>query len=287
MSMDKSKLRKLLLCEFTIMRLVGSLVFIYVTVLLFAYFFADRFVFPRKKSSYSDSPEIIKVEVGDRISLSALYLEAPDSEFTILYSNGNGEDIGDLRDIFETFQSAGYSVFAYDYRGYGTSDGKASEKSFYEDAGVVYSYLVNKLNKPPEKIIVLGRSIGCAAAIDIASREKVAGLILESAFTSAFRVVMPIVPFPFDKFNNIDKIDKVGCPILFIHGRADTIVPFSHGLSLFEKANETKMSFWVEDAGHNDLFSVADVKYWEVLREFKEMISGNDGGTKGGNGQNN
>lgn len=285
--MDKRKLRKLLVGDFTIMRLIGSLVFIYVTVLLFAYFFADRFVFPRKKSSYTDSPEIIKIDVGDGVSLSALYLEAPDSEFTILYSHGNGEDIGDLREIFENFQSSGYSVFAYDYRGYGTSDGMVSEKSFYEDAGAIYSYLVNELKKPPEKIIVLGRSIGGAAAIDIASKEKVAGLILEGAFTSAFRVVMPIVPFPFDKFKNIDKIDKVRCPILFIHGRDDTIVPFSHGLSLFEKANEPKLSFWVEDAGHNDLFSVADVKYWEVLRKFKEMISSNAGAAKDGDGEDN
>ena len=280
--MDKRKLRKLILGDFTIMRLVGSLVFVYVTVTLFAYFFADRFVFPRKKSSYTDNPEIIKIEVGDGVNLSALYLEATRSEFTILYSHGNGEDIGDLREIFKTFRSAGYSVFAYDYRGYGTSGGKVSEKNFYEDAGVVYSYLVNELKKPPEKIILLGRSIGAAAAIDIANREKVAGMILEGAFTSAFRVAMPIVPFPFDKFKNIDKIDKVRCPILFIHGREDTIVPFSHGLSLFEKANEPKLNFWVEEAGHNDLFSVADVKYWEVLSEFKEMISGNTGVAKDG-----
>ncbi len=285
--MDKRKFRKLLLGEFSIMRLVGSLVFIYVTVLLFAYFFADRFVFPRKKSSYSDSPEIIKIEVGDGISLSALYLEAPGSEFTILYSHGNGEDIGDLREIFENFRLSGYSVFAYDYRGYGTSAGRVSEKNFYEDAGVVYNYLVNELKKPPEKIIALGRSIGGAAAIDIASREEVAGLILEGAFTSAFRVAMPIVPFPFDKFKNIDKIDKVQCPVLFIHGRDDTIVPFSHGLSLFEKANEPKLSFWVEDAGHNDLFSVADVKYWEFLRKLKEMIRDNGGAAKGGDGKDN
>ncbi|MHC4212553.1 MAG: alpha/beta hydrolase [Planctomycetota bacterium] len=285
--MDKSKLRKLLVGEFTIMRLVGSLVFIYVTVLLFAYFFADRFVFLRKKSSYIDNPEIIKIEVGDGVNLSALYLKATRSEFTILYSHGNGEDIGDLREIFENFQSAGYSVFAYDYRGYGTSDGRASEKNFYADAGVVYSYLVNELKNPPEKIIVLGRSIGGAAAIDIASKEIVAGLILEGAFTSAFRVAMPIVPFPFDKFNNIDKIDKVRCPVLFIHGRDDTIVPFSHGLSLFEKANEPKRSFWVEDAGHNDLYSVADVKYWENLKKFEKMISNNGEAAMDGDGKDN
>ncbi len=285
--MDKSKLRKMLVGDFTIMRLVGSIVFVYVTVLLFAYFFADRFVFPRKKSSYSDSPEIIKIEVGDGVSLSALYLEATASEFTILYSHGNGEDIGDLREIFENFRSAGYSVFAYDYRGYGTSGGKVSEKSFYKDAEAVYSYLVNELKKPPEKIIVLGRSIGAAAAIDIASKEDFAGLILEGAFTSAFRVAMPIVPFPFDKFNNIDKIDKIRCPVLFIHGKEDAIVPFSHGQSLFDKANEPKLSFWVEDAGHNDLFSVADVKYWEVLKEFKKMISSNSGAARDADGKDN
>jgi fermentation-respiration switch protein FrsA (DUF1100 family) len=270
--MEKSKLRKMLVGDFTVRRLVGSLVFIYLAILFFAYFFADRIIFIGKESSYSDSDEIIKISTDDGTKLSALYLESPKSEFTILYSHGNAEDIGDLRAIFETFRTYRYSVFAWDYRGYGTSEGRASEGTLYSDVRAVYRYLVNELNTQPAKIILLGRSLGGAAAIDLAGSEEVAGVIAECPFTSAFRTVSIMRLMPFDKFENIDKIDKVRCPILIMHGRNDTVVPFSHGEALFAKANEPKLNLWVDDAGHNDLFAVADVKYWAAVNKLQQMI---------------
>jgi fermentation-respiration switch protein FrsA (DUF1100 family) len=95
---------------------------------------------------------------------------------------------------------------------------------------------------------------------------------MESAFTSAFRVLTRIEILPFDKFPNIAKIKKVRCPVLLIHGREDDIVNFYHGQVLFAAANEPKRSYWVEQAGHNDLALVAGRRYFEELRNFADSI---------------
>jgi fermentation-respiration switch protein FrsA (DUF1100 family) len=275
--MDKRKIRKILVGDFTIKRLVLSLVFIYVSLVLFVYLFSGRMIFwgQSRQSSYRDGPEILKIKTKNGAEISALFLAAPNSEFTILYSHGNSEDIGDIRKVLETFRDKGFSVLAYDYRGYGTSGGRASEKNAYEDVEAVYEYLVGKLGCSPGQIIALGRSLGGAVAMHLACREKLAGLILESSFITAFSVVTYVPLLPFDKFRNIDKIKEVQCPILIIHGKDDRIVPFWHGKKLFEAANEPKLEFWVGGAGHNDLFWVADTRYWDIIREFTGVIQAN------------
>jgi abhydrolase domain-containing protein 17 len=278
--MDKRKIRKILVGDFTIKRVVLSLVLIYACLLLFTYLFSDQIIFwgQERQSSYEDKPEILKIKTKDGEEISALYLSEPNSEFTILYSHGNAEDIGDIREVLEMFRDKGFSVLAYDYRGYGTSDGCASEKNVYEDIEVAYEYLVGELGCPPDRIIVLGRSLGGAVAIHLACREKLAGLILESSFITAFRVVTRVPLIPFDKFRNIDKIKQVRCPVLVIHGKDDRVVPFWHGEKLFKTANEPKLKFWVDGAGHNDLFWVAGSRYWDIIKEFTGIIQVNSRG---------
>jgi len=273
--MDKRKIRKILVGDFTIKRLIQSLVFIYVSLLLVAYFFSDRIIFRAQESSYEDGPEILKIETENGAEISALYLLEPNSEFTILYSHGNAEDVGDIREFLEIFRDKGFSVLAYDHQGYGTSDGRASEKNAYEDIEAAYGYLVRELGSFPDQIIALGRSVGGAVAMHLACREKLAGLILEGSFITAFRVITRIPLVPFDKFRNIDKIKKVQCPVLIIHGKDDRIVPFWHGEKLFKTANEPKLKFWVDGAGHNDLFWVAGTHYWDIIKEFTSMVQAN------------
>ena len=273
--MDKRKIRKILVGDFTIKRLVLALVFIYASLLLVAYFFSDRIIFRAQESSYEDGPEILKIETEDGAEISALYLLEPNSEFTILYSHGNAEDVGDIREFLEMFRDNGFSVLAYDYRGYGTSGGRASEKNAYEDIEAAYEYLVGELGSSPDQIIALGRSVGGAVAMHLACREKLAGLILEGSFITAFRVITRIPLVPFDKFRNIDKIKKVQCPVLIIHGKDDRVVPFRHGEKLFKTANEPKLKFWVDGAGHNDLFWVAGTHYWDIIKEFTSMVQAN------------
>jgi hypothetical protein len=124
------------------------------------------------------------------------------------------------------------------------------------------------LNVAPDRIIPLGRSLGGAAATHIAAGRPVAGLILESTFTSGQKMLTPVRIFPFDRYLNLERLTKVRCPVLVIHGTADMTIPFRHGEALFAAASEPKRSFWVAGAGHNDLYFTAGAEYEKRLREF-------------------
>ncbi|MEH2239742.1 alpha/beta hydrolase [Nostoc sp.] len=273
--MDKQQLIKLLIGDFTWQRLVKSLIFIYIFFAVFVYFRADSMIFLSQPSSYQDDAGIIKLRSGENTNISATYLLNNKAKYTILYSHGNSEDLGDIKQILEKLHAWGFSVFAYDYRGYGTSQGKPTETHAYEDIDSAYNYLTQNLKIPPERIIVLGRSVGGGSAVNLAMRKPVAGLIIESSFISAFQVIVPFRILPFDKFPNLDNIKKVKCPILVIHGKADDIIPFAHGEKLFNAAISPKLYLWVEKANHNDLFQVAEEKYRQTLQEFTNLVKTN------------
>lgn len=253
--------------------MIFILVLIYVGLGGYAYFFADKIAFQPPPAAYKDSSEILKLKAEDGNTISAIYLSSPDAEFTILYSHGNAEDLGDVRPVLEIIRRAGISVFAYDYPGYGTSSGRPSEQSAYRAEDAAYDYLIKQLNVPANRIIAYGRSLGGAVAIDLAARKPVAGLVVESSFVSGFRVLTRIPIFPFDKFPNLDKIKRVNCPTLVIHGRNDEVISFWHGERLFQEANEPKMALWVDGADHNDVPEVAGHKYVEALQKFSGMLN--------------
>ncbi|MDY7014645.1 MAG: alpha/beta hydrolase [Cyanobacteriota bacterium] len=271
--MNKARLKQLLVGQWSWWRLARSLVFIYTCVALYVFLTADRKIFIPQPASYRDTEEILKLTVPNGNKISARYLSNPTATYTILYAHGNAEDLGDIEPILQILYDAGFSVFAYDYRGYGTSEGHPTERHAYEDIDAAYSYLTQKLGISPQKIIAYGRSVGGGSAVDLASRQPVAGLILESTFTQAFRVVIPFPVFPFDKFRNLDKIQNITCPVLIIHGMEDTTVPFSHGRQLFQAAPEPKLFLGVEGASHNDLVWVAGERYLQALREFARVLS--------------
>jgi fermentation-respiration switch protein FrsA (DUF1100 family) len=175
-------------------------------------------------------------------------------------------------------RAAGFSVLAYDYQGYGTSEGKPTEQRVYDDADAAYNYVTQVLHVAPSHVIAMGRSLGAAVAIDLASRRPVGGLVAQSAFTTAFRVLTQVPLLPWDKFNSISKIAKVHCPVLIMHGRADEVVPFSHGEKLFAAANEPKQAYWVEHGDHNSLQMFAGSRYFEELTAFANELDTGRGG---------
>jgi abhydrolase domain-containing protein 17 len=273
--MDKKQLKKLLIGDLTWKRMLQSLIFIYAFVAIYIYFRADSMIFLPQPSSYQDNEDILKIKTEDNKNISAIYLANSQAKYTILYAHGNAEDLGYIQPRLKKIRDLGFSVFGYDYRGYGTSEGTPTEKAAYQDIDSVYNYLTQKLNISPQEIIVFGRSVGGGSAIDLAARKPVAGLIVEGSFTSIFRVVVPVPLLPFDKFTNLDKIKKVKCPVLIMHGTIDKVIPFSHGEKLFAAVSSPKLSLWVEAAGHNDLFFVAGEKYWQMLKKFANLVEKN------------
>jgi len=270
--LDRRQWRRLLIGDFTLKRGVRSLLFIYVTITLYLYFFSDRMIFIPQPSSYQDSPALLYLNTPDNQKITATYKFNPDATYTLLYAHGNAEDLGDIEPVLNLLYDAGFSVFAYDYRGYGLSEGRPSEANAYEDIEAAYLYLTTELNVSPNRIIAFGRSVGGGSAVDLASRFPVAGLILESSFTQAFRVVIPFPLFPFDKFRNQAKLKQIQVPVLIIHGTADEVIPFTHGQALWETANPPKYRFWVENAGHNDVPWVDSETYVKQLKEFARSL---------------
>lgn len=267
-----SRMRRLLIGEWSWKRLVRSLLFIYLCFALYVYFRADSMIFLPPPVSYQDTPEIIKVLVGDRDQISAIHLTNSQAKYTLLYSHGNAEDLGDIRPLLEELNRWGFNIFAYDYRGYGTSDGKPSERNPYADVEAAYRYLTQQLRVPIDRVIAYGRSVGGGPVVDLATRHAIAGLALENTFTSAFRVVVPFPLLPFDKFSNLSKIPRVKCPVLVMHGTDDRTIPFSHGQQLYAAASYPKMHLWIEGAGHNDFSIVAGDRHRIALQEFQQLI---------------
>jgi abhydrolase domain-containing protein 17 len=273
------RVKRLLFGKFSIKRMIHSIILISIIVysflFLFALFYSDRLIFQPQVSSYKDTDEIIKLSSKDGVKISALYLPNSKATFTILYSHGNAEDLGDLLPILRAIRDTGFSIFAYDYQGYGTSQGMPSESNTYADIDAAYDYLINNLKISPGKIISFGHSVGGGPAIDLAVRRPVAGLIVECSFTTAFRVLTRITLFPFDRFNNIKKIREVRCPVLIIHGKEDQVIPSFHGERLFEAANEPKHLLLIDNADHNNILWKAGDLYSKTLSDFALLIKQN------------
>lgn len=268
-----TQMKNLLIGSFSWLRILRSTLLIYILLSVTVYFMADGMIFLPQPPSYRDTIEIIKIPVTENQSLSAIRFDAPGDSPTLVFMHGNAEDLGDVRPYLEELHSWNFGVFSYDYRGYGTSDGKASVRNAHADADAVYRYLTGTLKIPYSRIILYGRSVGSGSAVYLASKYPVGGLILESAFISAFRVVLPFRIFPFDRFPNRKRLRTVDCPVLVMHGRMDKVIPFRHGQALYDTAPEPKMALWLDTAGHNDFVYAGGDKLKETLNQFRDIVN--------------
>lgn len=243
------------------------------------YAISDFMMYPMPKASYQDQgtqgnhfPPIIKLKTLDGKKISAVYLENPKAQHTILFSHGNGEDLGSILVLLEKFRDIGFSVFAYDYHGYGTSEGRPNEYRTYLDIQAAYSYLTQTLHIPAKDIILYGRSIGTGPTIELARKAAVGGIILESPMVSTFRVMTVLPIFPVDKYRNNQKIADIKAPILFIHGTKDNIIPIWHGKYLYELAKAPKLFYPVEGAGHNNVMMAGGKQYLQAILSFASSL---------------
>lgn len=244
----------------------------YVLLTGWAYFFSDRLLFHPTHGSYHDPEGSIRIPLDTGGSLVAVFLPNVAAKYTIWFFHGNAENLGDVEPWLHELHDQGYAVFAVEYPGYGLSPGQVSEAAIYSASNDALAYLHKQLGVPSEHIIAYGRSLGGGPAVDLTANEPLAGLVLQSAFTSAYRVMTrwPIVPF--DKFENIRKLPQVKCPVLVMHGGDDRIVPFHHGESLYNAVIGPKQNFWIELAGHNDFLDGAGPEHWVVLKKFADSL---------------
>ena len=213
------------------------------------------------------------VRTEDQINITSLYLPSTKSNKLLIYFHGNAGNIYHRISSLRQFQQFGINVIGVSYRGYGKSEGEPSEAGVYVDGQAILQYVVEHLGFPSENIILFGRSIGTAVAVQLAQHKKLAGMILVSPLTSgkdiaAASALAPLSSLAGNAFDNLSKVEHITSPLLVIHGTADRIVPFSMGKLIYERATVKKQFVAIEGADHNNVHAVDEQAYWLPIRQF-------------------
>lgn len=197
----------------------------------------------------------------------------------LLWFHGNAGNVTHRHEMIRTLMRLPVRVFIIDYRGYGKSGGNPSEEGLYRDGYAAWEYLVLRRGISADRVILFGKSLGSAVAIDLATKVQPAGLIVQSGFTSIpdmAAAILPLIPrfLVRTKMESIRKIGDVRCPKLFIHSPADEIVPYELGWRLFSAASPPKQFHEVAGAPHNETLQVGGAAYLDTLRRFVQLCAG-------------
>jgi fermentation-respiration switch protein FrsA (DUF1100 family) len=221
--------------------------------------------------------EDVFLETEDGVRIHGFWLPAPGATRAMLFLHGNAGNASHRLPNAARLVALGANVLLLDYRGYGLSEGEPSETGVYKDARAGWTHLVSQRGLAPERIVVFGRSLGGAVAIDLVRDRPLAGLIVESTFTNLADMaggMLPLAsPFVRGRFDSASKIRRLRAPVLFFHGDRDEIVPFRLGRALFEAAPEPKAFETIRGAGHNDTVEVGGRPYFERIRRFLDEVA--------------
>lgn len=232
-------------------------------------YFPERSPVPVPPGERYRGLEEVELVAADGVRLFAWHWPGPRAPTVVLF-HGNAGHRGTRLPWMGEFHDLGFGVFCLDYRGYGGSRGSPSERGLYLDADAAIDWLEERA---VGGLVYLGQSIGCGVAVEMAVRKPPVALILQSGFVSLVDVARKAYPFlPVrllmkDRFDCRAKIDRIGCPLLMVHGEKDSIIPASLGKALFDAAPEPKEWLLVPAADHNDPIWI-DPTYMETLEAF-------------------
>ena len=258
-------------------RLLILFFFIYLMFCVFAAFYADKILFPFPSPSTCSEDQVdfyLTTQSGIKVACAHRSPQKANG-LVVLYSHGNGEDIGNLMPFLDEVSEKGIRILAYDYPGYGLSEGKPSESGCYEAIEAAYEHLTKDLGVEPNRIVVWGRSLGTGPSCYLAATSEVGGLLLETPFLSAFRTVTEIPVLPWDRFGNLGRVKDISCPSLVIHGKLDEVIPFRQGRKIYKELPKPKSFLEVPTATHNDLRSKGGQRYESAIDDFfNRLIEG-------------
>ncbi len=220
----------------------------------------------------------VNLVADDGRLLRGWYVPARQAKGVVLFFHGNAGNISHRLDTLSLMNKMQLTTLIFDYRGFGDSEGSVSEQGVYLDAAAALDYLTSVRQIPAEEIVYFGRSLGGAIATQLASRFTPKALIVESGFSSVPNMAARIYPFlpvrflsRFD-FNTERNIKSVRCPILIVHSPDDEIIPFEHGLTVFESANQPKQFLQIRGS-HNNGFLTSGEHYRGNIERF---VAGQD-----------
>lgn len=225
-------------------------------------------------AQYGVRVEDVQFTTSDGVRLHAWWGASAGAAHTVVYFHGNAGNLTNRIDNIGFLQQLPVNVLAVDYRGYGKSQGRPSERGIYLDAQAAYDYLTRERGIPAQQIVALGQSLGTAAAVDLATQRPLAGLILEAGFPSARRVAqrtqfIPGIAYVIrTRFDSAAKLKQIRVPVLVAHCREDPVLPFVLGEELFAAANQPKTFVAYAGVCHEPLFAAAPDDYAAKLRAF-------------------
>lgn len=237
---------------------------------------ANKVMYPAPQPPTYKAQDVLTFNTADGVRLAGMHQQRPGRDITVVYSHGNGEDLGHLRNQLGQFEARGYNTFAYDYRGYGWSEGSPNEQGTYRDLEAALQYLKQR-GIGSNQIILAGYSIGTGPSVELASRpgmKDLRGLVLFAPFTEPYDMFLAGRAVPGGPYKNINKIGKVKCPVLIIHGARDKIIPLSHGRKLQQAATRAGVDsrmVVVANGNHVNLWNnMNDPAIWRRLDEMAQ-----------------
>jgi fermentation-respiration switch protein FrsA (DUF1100 family) len=223
--------------------------------------------------SLGRSIDSLYLSTTDGLRLHAFFIPEPSSQHALLYLHGNAGNASHRLPAARDIADLGVNVLLLDYRGYGLSEGQPSEAGVYVDAETALNYL-NDQGYRDGQVIVFGRSLGGAVAIDLASKRSVGGLLLCSTFSSGADMARAIglgwlAPLMSGRFDSLSKISAIDVPLLAMHGTDDEVVPHGLGRRLFDAAPDGRKQ-WLDlpGAGHNDVMQAGADRFWPAVRSY-------------------
>lgn len=233
----------------------------------------------KKKFKTVWTDETFKAHDGTK--LHGWFVRLPNAKKTFLVSHGNAGNLAYRLKIINAIAATGCNVFAYDYRGYGKSEGEPTCEGITDDGVSAYDFLVNEKKVQPDDIVVYGESLGCAVSTYISQNRPVRGIVLQSGFSSIVEAardrlpwfnLYPEVTFPQRFLDNVTAYKQKHAPLLLLHGVKDWILPSRYSQKIFENAIEPKQLVLLPNSSHNDVYDCDGARVGVALSQFVDSL---------------
>ncbi len=259
--------------------IIISVSLVYLSLGLLLYFFQSHIIYQPHKELIGSPQDIqldyenIVFQSSDGTHLNGWFIRAKEPRGVLFFCHGNAGNMSHRLETLRLYNRLGLSVFVFDYRGYGRSEGKPDEKGTYLDAEAAWNYLTTQKKVSQDQIIVLGRSLGGGIALGLAGKIHPKAFIIESSFTSVpdlaskYYFFLPISWITRFSYDNLKQIPLIDCPVLVIHSKEDRVIPFEHGVKLYKAAKEPK-DFLEITGTHGDGFLTSGQVYEQKVKAF-------------------